>query len=128
MVEDNASLAQAVSDTLRGSGFTMKVTYDGEAGLQEIAQHDYGVIYLGIFLPLKNGLDVIKEIPKEKLGNVVVFTWLPNTVIGEKVKAFGVHEHVVLKDLETIDNVVLVIEKKYKNCTVAPIGLPFGDE
>jgi DNA-binding response OmpR family regulator len=62
VVEDDESIAQAVSDQLRDAGFLVDIRYDGLAGFDAAMDGDYDAILLDIMLPKRNGFSVCLDL------------------------------------------------------------------
>lgn len=61
LVEDEPAAAQMLAKGLREQTFAVDVAGDGEAALYQASINDYDVILLDINLPIKNGLEVCRE-------------------------------------------------------------------
>ena len=64
IVEDEYSLADAVTAILKKEQYFVDAVYDGRDGLDYALSGIYDLILLDIMLPKMNGLDVLKEIRK----------------------------------------------------------------
>ena len=62
MIEDDARLAQMVSEYLTKSGFGVAHAADGQAGLEQVQQHAPDLVILALMLPDMDGLDVCRRI------------------------------------------------------------------
>ena len=62
LVEDEPAAAQMLAKGLREQTFAVDVAGDGEAALYEASINDYDVILLDVNLPIKNGLEVCREL------------------------------------------------------------------
>jgi len=65
LVEDEAPAAEMLAKGLREQSFAVDVAGDGEAALYQASTNDYDVILLDINLPIKNGLEVCRELRAE---------------------------------------------------------------
>ena len=72
VVEDEFHLAEALAQILKKNNYTVDVAYDGEAGLDNALTGIYDLIILDIMLPKINGINVLKEIRKEKISTPVI--------------------------------------------------------
>jgi two-component system response regulator RstA len=62
MIEDDARLAQMVSEYLTKSGFGVAHAADGHAGLEQLQQHAPDLVILDLMLPDIDGLEVCRRI------------------------------------------------------------------
>jgi DNA-binding response OmpR family regulator len=62
VVEDEALLADAVAEWLRGDAHAVDVVYDGAAALERIGVNDYDVVVLDRDLPLVHGDQVCRAL------------------------------------------------------------------
>ena len=65
LVEDEAPAAEMLAKGLREQSFAVDLAGDGEAALYQASTNDYDVILLDINLPIKNGLEVCRELRAE---------------------------------------------------------------
>lgn len=62
LVEDEPTAARMLAKGLREQTYAVDVAGDGEAALYQASINDYDVILLDINLPIKNGLEVCREL------------------------------------------------------------------
>ena len=62
VVEDEALLADAVAEGLRGDAHAVDVVHDGGAALERLDVHDYDVVVLDRDLPVVHGDDVCRAL------------------------------------------------------------------
>ena len=74
IVEDQENIANLVKEGLESEGFAADCVFDGEAALKRILLNhsDYDLILLDIMLPLKDGIEVCKEIRAKKIMTPVL--------------------------------------------------------
>ena len=72
IIEDEYSLADAISETLKKENFDVKLVSNGEEGEDEALTGIYDLILLDIMLPRKNGFEVLKTLKQEKLDTPVI--------------------------------------------------------
>ena len=72
IIEDEYSLADAISETLQKENYTTKIITDGEEGLEEAITNVYDLILLDVLLPNKDGFSILKEIRKEKNDTPII--------------------------------------------------------
>lgn len=72
IIEDEYSLADAISETLKREGFSSYIATDGEEGENEALSDIYDLILLDLMLPRKAGFDILKNIRDEKINTPVI--------------------------------------------------------
>ena len=73
IIEDEYSLADAVSETLKEDGFSVTIKTNGEDGEDEALTENYDLILLDVMLPRKNGGEVTLNLNNQKIdGDIVV--------------------------------------------------------
>jgi len=65
IVEDEAPLAEGLSDLLRGEGFDTSVAADGRRALELFHRERPALVLLDVMLPEKSGYEVCREIRRE---------------------------------------------------------------
>lgn len=85
IVEDEYSLAEAVTAILKKEQYFVDAVYDGRDGLDYAMSGIYDLILLDIMLPKMNGLDVLKEIRKNNISTPVMLL-TARTEIDDKIK------------------------------------------
>jgi DNA-binding response OmpR family regulator len=68
LVEDEPSAAQMLAKGLREQCYAVDVATDGEAAVYHAGINDYDLIILDVMLPLKDGLEVCRELRAEGLN------------------------------------------------------------
>jgi two-component system alkaline phosphatase synthesis response regulator PhoP len=66
IVEDERDLANGVRDALTHAGYQADVCYDGQSGLERLLEGRYELAVLDLMLPGMNGLDVLKNLRKQR--------------------------------------------------------------
>ena len=72
IIEDEYSLADAISDTLEREGFTVEILADGEKGEDEALTGVYDLILLDVMLPHKDGFEILKTLKSEKIETPII--------------------------------------------------------
>lgn len=72
IIEDEYSLADAISETLKKEYFDVKIVTDGEEGECEALTNIYDLILLDIMLPSKNGFEILNNLKKEKIDTPII--------------------------------------------------------
>lgn len=74
IIEDELNIANFIKASLESQLYIVDVASDGERGAFLGGQGNYNLIILDYLLPLKNGLDVIKEIRRHKKTPILMLT------------------------------------------------------
>lgn len=85
IVEDEYSLADAVTAILKKEQYFVDAVYDGRDGLDYALSGIYDLILLDIMLPKMNGLDVLKEIRNNNISTPVMLLTAKSEV-DDKIK------------------------------------------
>ena len=85
IVEDEYSLADAVTAILKKEQYFVDAVYDGRDGLDYALSGIYDLMLLDIMLPKMNGLDVLKEIRKNNISTPVMLLTAKSEV-DDKIK------------------------------------------
>lgn len=72
IVEDEYSLADAISEILQREKFFVKICSNGEMGEDEALTGIYDLILLDVMLPGKDGFSILKTLRKEKNETPVI--------------------------------------------------------
>ncbi len=72
LVEDELPLAEALTQILRKTNYTVDAVNDGESGLDNALSDIYDLIILDIMLPKMDGISILKHIRKEGLSTPVI--------------------------------------------------------
>lgn len=68
LVEDEPDAARILAKGLREQAYAVDVATDGEAACYQASVADYDAILLDVMLPLKDGLEVCRQLRREGLG------------------------------------------------------------
>ena len=72
IIEDEYSLADAISEALIRENYMVDIAYEGSSGLDMALNGIYDIIILDLMLPNLNGLDILKSIRLEKIPSYVL--------------------------------------------------------
>ena len=72
IIEDEYSLADAISEALKKENFMTNIITDGEEGENEALTGVYDLILLDIMLPNKDGFKILESLQKEKIETPVI--------------------------------------------------------
>lgn len=62
IIEDDPAIAKGLTDALTAEAFTIVVATDGAAGFMHAGSGKFDLVILDIMLPLKNGIDVCRDL------------------------------------------------------------------
>jgi two-component system alkaline phosphatase synthesis response regulator PhoP len=65
LVEDEPGLRKTLSDRIRGEGFRVEVAANGIDGFEKAATGAFDLVVLDIMLPMKNGIDVCRDLRQQ---------------------------------------------------------------
>ena len=74
VVEDDASIAEWISDYLTHHGYQISVANRGDTAVELIAEDKPDLVLLDIMLPEKNGFEVCKEVRHFFYGPILIMT------------------------------------------------------
>jgi DNA-binding response OmpR family regulator len=74
VVEDEVSIADAVATRLRSEGFAVEIAADGPTGVAASLRLDPDLVVLDLMLPGLDGLDVCREIQRDRPVPVLMLT------------------------------------------------------
>jgi two-component system response regulator RegX3 len=74
IVEDEPAVRDALDYSLRGEGFDVDATPDGEAGLRAAQAGDYDVVILDLMLPKMSGTEVCRRLRSESAVPIIMLT------------------------------------------------------
>lgn len=80
IVEDEVGLADALVQIFHKHKYIVDAVYNGESGLDNALSGIYDIIVLDVMLPKMNGLDVLREIRKQKIATPVLLLTARDTV------------------------------------------------
>jgi DNA-binding response OmpR family regulator len=80
IVEDELHLAESVARRMEEEGYSVDVANDGEEGFRLASTKKYHLIVLDLLLPKKDGLQVLREIRRNKVQSMVLVLTARSTV------------------------------------------------
>lgn len=66
IIDDEVNVLKMLSELFEAKGWNVFAVPTGEAGVDVIKEEEINIVLLDITLPGKSGLDILKEIKKEK--------------------------------------------------------------
>jgi two-component system, OmpR family, copper resistance phosphate regulon response regulator CusR len=79
IVEDETHVVSFIKKGLTEEGFEVSVALDGETGFNMAFENKYDLIILDIMLPIKNGIDVCKDLRDKNIQTPILFLTALNT-------------------------------------------------
>jgi len=98
IVEDDAALNQAYELILKKEGHEVETAFDGQEALEKAEQFQPLVILLDLLMPVKGGLDFLREydvLKKHKDTFVVILSNLGDEAAVEEGMELGAYKYVV---------------------------------
>ncbi|MFS0727131.1 response regulator transcription factor [Paenibacillus sp. 1P07SE] len=74
VVDDEASIANAVAYALRREGYTVAVAHDGEDALRQTAEFKPRVLILDVMMPKLNGYEVCRKLENRQGLGIILLT------------------------------------------------------
>ena len=72
IIEDEYSLADAISESLKNEKFNVTIKADGEEGEDEALTQNYDLILLDVMLPGKNGFEILRYLRNQKIKTPII--------------------------------------------------------
>jgi len=88
VVDDEEAIAEAVRARLESEGYRVVVAHDGPQAIRKHEEHEPDIVVLDLMLPGMDGLEVCKEIQKQRWTPVLMLT--ARTEEADKVAGFAV--------------------------------------
>ena len=85
IVEDEAKIARFLQLELKHEGYEVDLAFDGKVGLDKALHEEADLIILDIMLPSINGIEICKNIRKEKISTPIIMLTAKDDIM-DKVK------------------------------------------
>ncbi len=109
LVEDEASLAMILSDTLEAQGFEMRLARDGEEGLRIFQEQKPDVLVTDVMMPKMDGFEMVRNIRKFDNGTPVLFL-TARSAVNDVVEGFELGGNDYLKKPFAIQELIVRIK------------------
>ena len=96
LVEDEATLAMIIKDTLEGQGFRIRLAKDGEEGLRLFFQEKPDVLVADVMMPRMDGFEMVHRIRQRDRQTPVLFL-TARSAINDVVEGFELGANDYLK-------------------------------
>lgn len=108
VVDDDPYVAEFFEAFFESRRYELKVTNDIDEGREEVKKGDYDVIFLNVYLPGADGLDLLEEVEKVvDMGKVVVIAGDITEGLKKRMTSLGITRSLVKPfDLEEINSIV----------------------
>lgn len=127
IVEDKASMAQMLKETLELEGYEVILANDGTEGIRMIRESKAEVILTDLKLPKKNGLEVLRASKEENpLTPVIVMTGFGTIETAVSAMKSGAYDFIT-KPLDT-DRLFILLKRALKNRRLITENLLLKDE
>ena len=73
VVDDEKGVRDLLSRILVNGGYQVETACDGEEGLTACREENYALLLVDVHMPVKNGIEMVRDIRKEKPDQPVVF-------------------------------------------------------
>ncbi|MBU0597617.1 response regulator [Patescibacteria group bacterium] len=106
IIDDEEPICKAIADRLALEGFEVIKAFDGNTGLQIARDRHPSLIILDILMPKKHGIEMLRELRKDKWGEkvpVIIITNLPEGPEKRQAEDEGVREFIVKSDIKLED-------------------------
>jgi DNA-binding response OmpR family regulator len=80
LIEDEKELTRTLKKGLKEAGYNVDVVYDGESGVSLAVTGEYDCIILDYRLPKLNGLEVCREIRRNKVNTPILMLTVVDSV------------------------------------------------
>jgi DNA-binding NtrC family response regulator len=101
VVDDEATIVEALQAVLTGEGFEVDVAEDGEEAWERLQERPYGLAILDLKLPGMDGLELFERIRDEEMGcEVIIITGEGSVASAVEVMRNGAYDYLT-KPLES---------------------------
>jgi DNA-binding response OmpR family regulator len=80
VVEDERHLAESVARRLQEEGYAVDISLDGEEGAHMGSTKKYHLIILDLLLPRKDGMEVLRELRRNKVSSMILVLTAKSTI------------------------------------------------
>jgi DNA-binding response OmpR family regulator len=116
IVEDEASLSQALVEKFKSEGFSILEASNGLDGLEKAIEHHPDLILLDIIMPKMDGITMMKKLRVDRWGEkvpVIVLTNLTDAAKADQALKQGAYDFLIKTDWK-LEDVVKKVKQKLK--------------
>lgn len=88
LIEDDADIASNISQYLEAQGHILDFAYQGDKGLELALATKFDLIILDLLLPLKDGIDVLKEYREQSQAHTPIIILTARDTLDDKLIGF----------------------------------------
>lgn len=127
VVEDEYSLADLIFTSLKKEKYSVDISNDGEEGLYNALTDIYDLIILDIMLPKKDGIEILKEVRKNKIKSKVIMLTAKSELDDKLVGLNNGANDYVTKPFHMDELIARVNVQLRNNSTEEKTYLEYGD-
>lgn len=100
VVDDDEYIRDLYEEILKDADYDVDTAHDGEEGLDMIRKNTYKLVLLDIMMPKKDGVEVLRELDKDKNTTpVVLLTNLAHDPVMKEGTSLGALAYLIKADL-----------------------------
>ena len=116
IIEDEYSLADVISDSLKKQKYQVDIRCDGEEGYFDASTGIYDLIILDVMLPHMNGFDILKNLREENVESKIIMLTAKDT-LNDKLNGFNKGANDYLPKPFHIEELLARVNAQLKNQT-----------
>ncbi len=112
LVEDEPDISMLYKEVLEDAGYTVVTALDGDTGLDLILEDSWDLLLLDIMLPGRDGVQILKKMQEEKVGEgkpVILLTNLGSENIINTCFSYGADGYLIKSEI-TSDKIVSEVQ------------------
>lgn len=122
LCEDEVSIVSFLKKELEHEGYEVTVAYDGKESIDCFTKNIFSLVLLDLMLPLKSGLEVLREIRKQSNVPVIVLTARKDTIDKVTLLHTGADDYVT-KPFETLELLARIKRNIDRNMSEAKLSV-----
>ncbi|CUT05174.1 response regulator transcription factor [Candidatus Kryptobacter tengchongensis] len=126
LIEDEKDLTRTLKKGLKEAGYNVDVAYDGESGVFMAVSGEYDCIILDFKLPKKDGLEVCREIRRNKISTPILMLTVVDAV-DMKVKCLDAGADDYLTKPFSFSELLARIRALTRRAKTAPSSIQIAD-